>query len=346
MKRIIASILLMVMVFTFAACGGETGKAEAPGDAANGETGGSVQLRLGHALSEGTPANDAIHQFCKDVEEKTEGRVSIKDFPNSQLGSETEMLEQVKIKSLESAAIMVGSMQSVDMKMAIEDLPYMWKTIENARAAYDGDFGKELEKIMAEHKFHGFGFVEWGFRHITNNKKPIVQPEDLKGTKIRVAQTKLRVDAFEQIGALPTVLAFSELYGALQQGVVDAQENPLANIHAGNFNEVQKYLSLTGHFYNTIMLVMHEDVWNQISPEDQETILSLSEELKLEVRKQNDLKEEDYINQLKSKGMEVNDDVDKEAFRDAMAPVYEKWENDVFGTELMDVYRQFSGWEE
>ena len=353
MKRFIALVLLMVMVFSLASCGEKATNEEAKPEETKTEENtaeqssvSKVEIRLGHALSEGTPANDALHQFCLDVKEKTEGRVTIQDFPNSKLGSETEMLEQVKLKSLESAAIMVGSMQYVDMKMAIEDLPYMWKNIEHARAAYDGEFGKALEEIMGQHNFKGFGFIEWGFRHITNNKKSIVEPDDLKGMKIRVAQTKLRVDAFEQIGALPTVLAFSELYGALQQGVVNAQENPLSNIYAANFNEVQKYLSLTGHFYNTVMLVMHQDVWNQISAADQATILELAEGLKKTVREQNDLKEKDYVKELEGRGMIVNDDVKKDAFRNAMAPVYEKWEKDVFGTELMDIYRKASGWED
>ncbi|MBF6842276.1 TRAP transporter substrate-binding protein DctP, partial [Acinetobacter baumannii] len=132
---------------------------------------------------------------------------------------------------------------------AIEDLPYMWADIENAREAYRGEFGEALADIMSEQGMTQIGYLEWGFRHITNNEGPIVEPEDLEGLNIRVAETALRVDAFEQVGALPTVMAFSEVYGALQQGALDAQENPLANIVAPRFYEVQDYLSLTGHFY-------------------------------------------------------------------------------------------------
>ena len=303
-------------------------------------------IRLGHALSEGTPASDALVAFADAVAEGTEGRVTFTIFPNSQLGSETEMLEQVQMGTLGGAAIMCGSMQSLDMRMAIEDLPYMWKDIDHARAAFDGEFGEYLAEIMRGQGMEEIAYLEWGYRHITNNAKPIVEPEDLNGMKIRVAQTQLRVDAFEQLGALPTVLAFSELYGALQQGTVDAQENPLSNIVAANFNEVQDYLSLTGHFYNTVMLVIDSNVWANISEEDQALIREEAAKMEATVREANSANEDGYVQTLIDRGMQVNDDVDTAAFREAMLPVYDKWEADVFGTEMMDIYRAASGWYE
>ncbi len=305
-----------------------------------------VSISLGHALSEGTPACEEIAAWAERVAEKTEGRVVIEVFPNSQLGSETDMLEQMQLGSLEAAAIMCGTMQSLDMRMAIEDLPYMWKDIDHARAAFDGEFGQYLASIMADQGFQQIGYAEWGFRHITNNSKPIVEPADLNGMKIRVAQTKMRVDAFEQVGALPQIMAFSELYGALQQGTVDAQENPLANIVSANFNEVQKYLSLTGHFYNTVMLIIGQDIWDSISAEDQAVILEESAVMSANVRTLNDEKQDEYLQILADRGMEINDDVDTAAFRETMMPVYDSWEKAVFGTEMMDVYRAASGWNE
>lgn len=328
MKRIVSIALVLIMSLSFCACA----MAE--------------NIMLGHALSEGTPASDGIVAFAEAVAEKTEGRVSFTIFPNSQLGSETDMLEQVQMDMLGAAAIMCGSMQSIDMRMAIEDLPYMWKDIDHARAAFDGEFGEYLADVMREQGMEEIAFVEWGYRHITNNEKPVVTPDDLNGMKIRVAQTQLRVDAFEQVGALPTVLAFNELYGALQQGTVDAQENPLANIVAANFNEVQNYLSLTGHFYNTVMMVVDSDVWARISEEDQAIIREEAAKMEAVVREANTANEAGYIATLTERGMQVNDDVDTAAFREAMLPVYDKWEAEVFGAEMMDIYRAASGWYE
>ena len=308
---------------------------------ADGET---VKLQLGHAMSEGTPAADLIAEMAENVKEQTDGRVEFDVYPNSQLGSETEMIEQVQMGTMGSAAIMVGTLQSLDMKMAIEDLPYMWKDIDHARAAYDGEFGDYLADVVAEQDLKQIGYLEWGYRHLTNNKKPIVKPEDMEGLKIRVAESSLRIDAFEEVGALPTAMAFSEVYGALQQGVLDAQENPLANIVAPKFDEVQDYLSLTGHFYNTVMLMVNNDTWETISPEDQEVILKEAERISAEVRTQNDAMQEEYLATLEERGMEINDNVDTAAFREAMLPVYEKWEKEHFGKELMEIYNEASGW--
>lgn len=340
MNKIISFLCLSVFfAFILVGCSSNAEKS-------NGEGGGAepTTIQLGHALSEGTPAAELIKEMAANVEEQTEGRVAFKVFPNSQLGSEVEMLEQIKLGTMGSGAIMIGSMQNLNKTMAIEDLPYMWADAEHARAAYDGEFGEYLGKVMKEEGMTKIGYLEWGFRHITNNQKPIVKPEDMKGMSIRVAETELRVDTFEEVGALPTVMAFSELYGALQQGTVDAQENPLSNIVAAKFDEVQEYLSLSGHFYNTVMMVVDTDVWEKISAEDQEIILAEADRISKEVRTVNDSKEQEYIDTLEERGMKVNDNVDKKAFREAMLPVYDKWEKEVFGTELMDIYRAASGY--
>ncbi|WNF38554.1 DctP family TRAP transporter solute-binding subunit [Bacillaceae bacterium IKA-2] len=342
MKRITFILLSTILVIAILiGCNSETTKGSESEGSNEVET---IDLQLGHALSEGTPASDLIVNLVDTVYEKTDGRINIDVFPNSQLGSETEMLEQVQLGTMESAAIMVGSMQSLDMRMAIEDLPYMWKDAEHARAAYEGEFGDYLANVMDEQGMKKIAYLEWGFRHITNNVKPIVNPDDMEGMSIRVAQTRLRVDAFEQLGALPTVMAFSEVYGALQQGTLDAQENPLANIVAPKFDEVQDYLSLTGHFYNTIMMVIDNDTWDEISPEDQKVILEEGKRISKEVQDINNNTEEGYLEELTNRGMTINDDVDTAAFREKMLPVYDKWGNDTFGEELMNIYSAASGW--
>ena len=306
----------------------------------------SVTLQFGHALPPDTNQAIEINKMAQAVEEQTDGRVKFEIYPNSQLGSETEMLQQVDVGAMNGLAVMVGSMQTMDMRLAIEDLPYMWPSEQEAREAYDGEFGEYIADIVEEYGMHTAGYLEWGFRHVTNNERPVVKPEDLKGMNIRVAETALRVDTFEQAGALPTVMAFSEVYGALQQGALDAQENPLANIVAPRFNEVQDYLSLTGHFYNTVMVVIDGETWEEISIEDQKILTTEIDKISKEIQAANDETESEHIKFLAENGMEVNDNVDKEAFREAMMPVYDKWEETVFGKEMMDMYRRNSGWED
>ncbi|WP_026866055.1 DctP family TRAP transporter solute-binding subunit [Jeotgalicoccus marinus] len=305
----------------------------------------TVTLQFGHALPEDTEQAKKIEEMGESVERQTEGRVKFEIYPNSQLGSEAEMLQQLDVGAMNGLAIMVGSMQTMDMRLAIEDLPYMWPSEKEARLAYEGEFGDYLADIVETYDMHTAGYMEWGFRHVTNNEGPVVEPEDLKGMNIRVAETALRVDTFETVGALPTVMAFSEVYGALQQGALDAQENPLANIVAPRLNEVQDYLSLTGHFYNTLMIVFDDESWNEISSNDQKIIIEEIDKVSKDIQVTNDDTEQEHIDFLAENGMEVNDDVNKEAFREAMLPVYQKWEDEVFGQEMMDIYRENSGWE-
>lgn len=337
LKKYLMLPMFVILIVVLSGCGASK-EAES-----NQET---VTLQLGHALSPGTPASDNIEALAQKVEKKTDGRVNFDIYGNGQLGSETEMLEQMQIGSMQAGAIMVGSMQYLDLRMAIEDLPYMWTDVDHARKAYKGEFGDYLADIMAGEGMTKIGYMEWGNRHITNNKRPIVEPEDLEGMKIRVAETALRVDAFNQVDALPTVMAFSEVYGALQQGALDAQENPLANIVAPRLYEVQDYLSLTGHFYNTVMLAVDTDTWEQISEKDQQTILNEAEKASDRVIEENDEAEKEYLAELEEYGVKINDNVDTEAFRKEMLPIYEEWEKEVFGEELMEIYNEASGWEE
>lgn len=332
------SLVIFFVIFV-AACSSESDGAQSGGDSDD-----SIKIQLGHELPENTPASDAIERMAENVEERTEGRVVFDIFPNDQLGGESELLEQIDLGTTHAAGLMIGSMQTLDKRLAIEDLPYMFKDIDYARQAYRGDFGEAISDIIAEHGLTTIGMLEWGFRHVTNNKTPIVEPEDMKGMNIRVAESELRVDAFEEIGAIPTVVAFSELYGALQQGTVDAQENPLSSIVAPKFYEVQDYLSLTGHFYNTVVVSVATDVWEEISEGDQDIILEEMAKAQDEVENENDENEAAYLKELEEQGMEINDNVNKEAFREVMAPVYDKWEEEVFGEELMDIYREVSGW--
>lgn len=336
MKLFLRFMCFILFTMIIAGCGGQESNKQDE----------EIVLKLGHALSPGTAASDEINDVTERITELTEGRVSFDIYENSQLGSETEMLQQMEMGALESSAIMVGSMQTLDIRMAIEDLPYMWSDIDTARAAYDGEFGEHLAGIMGEHGMTQIGYFEWGFRHITNNSGPIIDPPDVENLSIRVAETPLRVDTFEQLGAIPTVMAFSEVYGALQQGTLDSQENPLSNIVAPGFYEVQDYASLTGHFYNTVMLMVETEKWEEISPSDQDIILDEMEKSSDYVQKQNDEMEESYVEELEENGMEVNDNVNVEAFRNQLLPIYDEWEEDAFGEELMDIYREASGWEE
>lgn len=298
-------------------------------------------IKIGHVLNTDHSWHTCLLGFAEDVKKATNGRVEIQVYPSSQLGSEKDMIEGLTLQTVNGGLIGGGSFQTLDPKFGIEALPYAWPTHESAYRALDGELGKRLLDILAKKGIVGLAWWENGFRHITNNKRPIVKPEDLAGLKIRVTPDKMRLDTFKILGASPMPVNFGELYTALQQGVVDGQENPFAIIYSSAFYEVQKYLSLSGHIWGSALLCVNSSVWNQISPEDQKTILKLAAKWRDEQRRLTVKQEGEFLAKLKEKGMKVNE-VDKAAFKKAVQPVWASYE-EVFGKDLLDLVRKYGG---
>lgn len=279
--------------------------------------------------------------FAEEVTKKTEGRVTIEVYHNAQLGNEKDMIEGLQLGTLQMGLIGGGSFQDLEPKMSIANLPYAWEDHFHAYRAFDGELGDKLLDLLAKKGIIGLSWWENGFRNITNNKRSINTPEDLKGLKLRVTPIKMRLDTFNALEALPVPMPFSELYSALQQGVVDGQENPLAIIYSNHFYEVQKYLSMTGHIWGTAILVISEKDWNKVSPEDKGIIEEAAKKWANEQRKMIRDAEDDLKLKLAEKGMIVNE-VDKAPFIAKVQPVWKEYE-ETFGKdfiELIDKYRK------
>lgn len=296
-----------------------------------------VTVKVGHVLNTDHSWHICLEGWAKDVKEQTKGRVEIKVFPSSQLGSEKDMAEGLRMGTVDAGLIGGSSFQNLDVKFGIEELPYAFDSYEAAYKVFDGYVGNELFKILDSKGIKGLAWWENGFRHITNNKRPILTPEDLKGVKIRVTPNKMRLDTFNTLGASPMPIAFGELYSALQQGVVDAQENPLSIFYSNAFYEVQKYLSLTQHIWGSALLSVNQRVWKKMSKEDQETVQKLALVWRDKQRAMVQAADKEMIEKIKAKGVKV-DEVDKKPFREAVAPVWKEFEP-VFGKDLMDHMR-------
>lgn len=299
-----------------------------------------VTIRLGHVLGESHSWHVAGRGFAKDVAEATQGRVKIELFPGGQLGSETEVIEGLQVGIMQAGIIGSGSFQTIEPKMGIVEMPYAWKKREDAFAAFDGELGANLAGLLAAKNIVVLAWWENGYRHVTNNKRPITKPEDLAGLKIRVTPDKVRLETFRVLGAEPAPLAFGELYSALQQGVFDAQENPLSIIYGSSFFEVQKYLSLTGHVWGAACLVVSKPVWNRIGKEDQGAVLRLAAKWRDAQRQMITDSDGKLLGQLKEKGMQVNE-VDPAPFIQKVQPVWDS-EAKVFGPELMALFRKYA----
>lgn len=299
----------------------------------------AVDIKLGHVLSPSHSWNKAAEGFAAEVKSKTDGRVNFVLYPSGQLGNEKTMLEGLQIGSQGAAIIGTGSLQPVDAKFGVVELPYTWTSADQAYKAYDGELGDALAGLAEKKNLMIVSWWENGFRHLTNNRGPINTPADLKGLKTRVTPDKMRLDTFTLLGANPAPLAFGELYSALQQKVFDAQENPLSIIFTSSFFEVQKNLSLTGHVWGPASLIISKPTWNRLSAEDRKVVQAAADHWRDEQRKMITDEDNALIKQLEGKGMVVNE-VDKTAFIDAVQPVWKTYEP-IYGTELMTLVQKY-----
>lgn len=300
-----------------------------------------VQIRLGHVLAESHSWHVAAKGFAEDVAKGTDGRVTIQVFPSGQLGNEKDAVEGLQIGAVQAGVIGSGSFQPIEPRMGIVELPYAWPSREKAFAAFDGELGAALSKLLATKNIVVLAWWENGYRHITTRKAPVTKPEDLKGVKIRVTPDKVRLDTFRALGAEPAPLAFGELYSALQQGVFDAQENPLSIIFSSSFFEVQKHVALSGHVWGAACLVVAKKTWDQISPADQKAVQDAAVKWRDAQRKMVGDADADLVARLTEKGMSVNK-VDPAPFIAAVQPVWKAQES-VYGPELLallDKYRK------
>ena len=297
-------------------------------------------LKVGHVFAADHPWQIALNGMAQDVSEATNGEVVIEVYPAAQLGGDREMAEGLGLGTIEMGLFGTGALQVLDKRLIVEELPYAWPTREHAYRALDGKLGEALADVLREKNITTLSWWESGYRHITNSVRPIETPEDLQGIKLRVPEAELRVDTFRQLGALPTPMAFSEVFTALQQGAVDGQENPLATIHASKFYEVQDHLALSGHIWGSAVLTISDRAWNRLSEEQQKLLQEAAEKWKIEERQMIVESDEQLLTELEAAGVQITRP-DAAAFQEAVAPIWDQYEAE-FGRELVDLVREYS----
>lgn len=231
-----------------------------------------IILKCGTSTQSTHIYNLAAEYFGKIVAQKSGGEIEVQVFPASQLGSERDMVEGLQIGSLEMTLTSTGPMGNFVPQVKLFNLPFLFKDRESCYRVLDGKIGTEISDRFVKVGIRSLGWFENGFRNITNSKVPINSPDDMKGIKIRVMEDDVFILTMKALGASPLPMAFGELYTALEQKTVDAQENPLAVIHSSRFFEVQKYLAMTGHFYSPAVLLISEMTWKKLTPAQQKII--------------------------------------------------------------------------
>lgn len=281
-------------------------------------------LQLAHNAAEGNPKWDASERFAELVEEGTDGQLVVDVGGNAQYGDDMEALTQMRMGTLAFSTNSQGATSSVVPQFSVLGLPFLFDSLPSAWKVMDGEAGEELKKLSEEKGLVLLALWDNGIRHVSNNVRPIETPAGLEGLKIRTPPDEMTVDIFEALGANPTPMNFSELYIALEQGVVDGQENPLMNIHSSKLHEVQDYISLTGHKYESTPLLMSKMVWDMLSPEHQDVIQTAAIEAG-EFNRQASLEADEALrSEMEEAGVAFNE-VDPEPFIEATSSVYDQW---------------------
>jgi tripartite ATP-independent transporter DctP family solute receptor len=285
-------------------------------------------LKYGHDLPVDHPVNvRSIEAFAR-IKAASKGRVSIRSFPASQLGSDPAMLQQLRTGATEMLALPGAFLNSVVPLASIENVAYAFPTRDSVFAAMDGELGKVIRDDITSKGIVVLDKIwENGFREITSSVKPIHNVSDLAGLKIRVSPGKIRIDTFTSLGASPTPIALNELYTSLQTHVVDAEENPLLLIEQQKFYEVQKFVSMSNHIWSGYWTLFNQDVWKRI-PGDLQAIISREmDRATVAARRDTLLLSQSVADKLKRRGMQINTDVDTASFRKKLvdAKYYERW---------------------
>ncbi len=276
-------------------------------------------IRISHATPATSHYGVGTQTFCSEIEKRTNARFRCQIQPN--VGDERASIEAVQLGTLDATNTSTGPVSNFLPEVGIVDIPFLFRDYAHARAVLDGPIGQELLGRFTQRGLVGLVWTENGFRHLTNSRRAVVKPEDVRGMKVRTMQNPVHIQAFQSIGVQPTPMAFSELFTALQQGVVDGQENPIPVILSAKFSQVQNYLSLTAHVYSPAVIVLSPRLWNGLSEADKAAFREAGRVAAAAQRKKVNDDEATGIEQLRREGVTVST-VDGAAFRAAMTPVW------------------------
>ncbi len=302
-----------------------------------------IVVKFGHVAPPFHGQHQGCLAFAKYVEKKTNGKIDIKVFPMGQLGGERSMAEQVQSGTLQMAAITTAVLSNFVPQAALIDLPFIFPDRKTAyKVLDDKEFQKKFFSYFPPKGFVAIGWTENEFRDMTNSKRAIHKPSDLKGLKIRVMESPVYLDTFKQLGVQPVPMPFPEVYNALQQGVIDGQDNPLLTSVLMKFTEVNKYVTMTHHILTECVIIVNPDFWDTLSAKEKK-IFREAADLCIKVNREVNAKL--YKNKIwkvvKAKHIKVVKltPQEREAFKKAMTPVYAKYKK-IVGPDLFNLFEK------
>jgi len=359
MKKLFCLILALVMVVCLVACGGSAATTTTAAPAASAETKTEtapaastetaaapaaaepetretyLTFKVGTSYGTGSAFYNGLLEFERLVEEGTKGAVQVEVLGDNALGTENEMSEGIAMGTVDACLIGSSSIAKLDSKFTVFSLPYLFANNDHVDAVFAGEPGQYFrDEIWNQAHVMVLDYWDSGFRHYSTNKCEINGPEDMAGQLIRVPNNKIQNATAAALGAATTTLDIKEVYLACSNGTIDGQEGPVFAMVNNSFYEVQKYMVMDGHIYAVMGVLMNGDVWEKLTPEDQQVVLDACYQGGLIEKNQIRSEEADQLQFLKDQGMIINEHPDNAAWREATAPVYDQF-RDEFGADLI-----------
>lgn len=327
-KHLLGTLFTAVCLIWLTACGGteQASTKEAKADAPTEENKDVIKIKVGHISPDGQAYAIGFEEYAKAVEEATNGQVEFEIFGNGSLGGERELLEAIQLGTLDMSLITTGVVTNFVPEVSVIEFPFLFRDLDHAYKTLDGEIGQELLDKMSEAGFKGIAFWENGQRHLANSQHPIKTPDDLNGLKMRTIESELLLDTYSALGTNATPMAFPEVYSGLQQGVIDGSDFSTGVYWSTNVYEQSKYFSEVGLYYASATLVINEELLNSMPEDVQKVILDLGKEYAQKQRQISQDLEAEQKQNLLDNGVEIinEEDLDIEAFREKVQPVYEK----------------------
>ena len=320
---VVAAIALFAAVFSLS---GISYAADAAYD------GPKYKLSLGHVIADKTPLDMGARHFADLVSEKSGGKITVNVYSNSALGDNRSMIESLQRGTLDFCLPAVANLAAFTSSTKLFDLPFLFNNNKHAETVLDGEIGQNILKALGDKGLVGLSWWVQGWRELSTKNKPVHHPGDMSGQKIRVQDNEIHIAFWDELGASSTTMAYSELFTALQQGVVDAQENPVSNIKLSGFGEVQGYIIKTDHIYDPVPLIISKKTWEKLDPAAQAIIQEAAVEAGRYERDFCYKYDEDILKEYEAAGkvtvIYLTDD-EKAEFRKAAQPVYDKYADEI-----------------
>jgi TRAP-type transport system periplasmic protein len=329
----VVSLLLSVALagVMLTGCGGSSTKAD-----------GKVEkkvIKVGIGLNDQSPQYKGLEKFKEIVERESKGRLEVNIFANAQLGDDIKMMTQLRAGTLEMTVPSSSPISSLDKKWMVFDLPFLFPNEEVVDKVLDGPIGQKFLDSLSQYGIKGLGYYENGYRQITNSIRPIKVPEDLKGMKIRTMENPVHLATFRKLGTNPSPMPFSEVFTALQQKTIDGQENPSTTNYLQKFYEVQKYNTISNHFYTPFVSMYSKKSWDTLSKEDQDIILKATKESSVYQRKYNREMMKESVAGMEKNGTLVTilTPEEQKGFMDATKDISAQFESEIGASTVQEV---------